>query len=216
MLKCFIISVLSNTESLSGAKNIQTRLTSYGHEAYIFAGTDSILAPIRQKKEGRTVDGNYKNLHPNYYQRILKPGVLGCFYSHYELWSLCVKLNETILIFEDDVELVRDFIPVEIDDVLLLSVDFKVYRSMEEDKFVDMLRVLLDSPSGPPASIPYVCNSIIGACGYAITPMGASKLLDRYATTYEAVDVCINSTNVNIRITNYLMGEPRNTKSLTL
>ena len=32
-------------------------------------------------------------------------GEIGCLLSHYSLWEKCVKLNEPIVIFEDDVEL---------------------------------------------------------------------------------------------------------------
>jgi GR25 family glycosyltransferase involved in LPS biosynthesis len=34
----------------------------------------------------------------------LRPGVVGCFLSHYQLWKKCVELNETIGIFEQDIE----------------------------------------------------------------------------------------------------------------
>ena len=35
--------------------------------------------------------------------KILRPGVIGCFYSHYRLWQKCIELDEPILVFEDDV-----------------------------------------------------------------------------------------------------------------
>jgi len=39
--------------------------------------------------------------------KLSRPGVIGCFYSHYNLWKRCVELNEPIMIFEDDVKFYR-------------------------------------------------------------------------------------------------------------
>lgn len=38
-----------------------------------------------------------------------KPGVRGCFLSHWLLWNKCVELNEPIGIFEDDVLFLKPF-----------------------------------------------------------------------------------------------------------
>ena len=52
--------------------------------------------------------------------KLSRPGVIGCFYSHYALWQKCIDLNEPIMIFEDDVKFYRGFEPVQWDDVLIL------------------------------------------------------------------------------------------------
>ncbi len=214
-MKSFVISVTTNKQSFESAVQTNNSLVAFGLNSTIFSGTDSVNAQKRQKKENRSVDSNYKKLHPNYLHRVLKPGVIGCFYSHYDLWKKCVDLNETILIFEDDVQIKRNFIPVDFEDVLILSVDFKIFRSTEEFNWVQSLKPFLYSPSGKPTAITYIGNSIPGTSGYSITPTGARKLLLRYKETYEAADFCINSTNVNVIMHSYLMGEPTALKSLT-
>ena len=35
--------------------------------------------------------------------KLSRPGVIGCFYSHYNLWKKCIELEQPIMIFEDDV-----------------------------------------------------------------------------------------------------------------
>jgi hypothetical protein len=50
-----------------------------------------------------------------------KPGVMGCFYSHYRLWGKCVELNETIGIFEDDVKVLRPLVPIDFEEVLVVA-----------------------------------------------------------------------------------------------
>lgn len=41
--------------------------------------------------------------------RIIVPGELGCFASHRALWALAVELNESIMIMEDDFDLLDSF-----------------------------------------------------------------------------------------------------------
>jgi hypothetical protein len=53
--------------------------------------------------------------------KLSRPGVIGCFYSHYNLWKKCVELKEPIMIFEDDVKFYRGYHPVEFDGVLILA-----------------------------------------------------------------------------------------------
>jgi GR25 family glycosyltransferase involved in LPS biosynthesis len=51
-----------------------------------------------------------------------RPGVRGCFLSHWTLWNLCVSRNEPIGIFEHDIEFVK--LPPQdlvFDDVLKLE-----------------------------------------------------------------------------------------------
>jgi GR25 family glycosyltransferase involved in LPS biosynthesis len=40
---------------------------------------------------------------------LTRPGVIGCFLSHYHLWKLCLEKNETIGIFEQDVVFKKPF-----------------------------------------------------------------------------------------------------------
>lgn len=42
--------------------------------------------------------------------RELSDGEKACFASHYRLWQECVKLNEPIMILEDDVEFSDEFL----------------------------------------------------------------------------------------------------------
>ena len=41
--------------------------------------------------------------------KLSRPGVIGCFYSHYALWRKCIDLGEPIMIFEDDVKFYRKY-----------------------------------------------------------------------------------------------------------
>lgn len=39
----------------------------------------------------------------------MTPGMIGCFLSHRQCWEICVRSNEPLLVFEDDVVLAQNF-----------------------------------------------------------------------------------------------------------
>lgn len=134
--------------------------------------------------------------------KFARPGVLGCFYSHLDLWQRCVDLNEPIMIFEDDVKFYRGWYPVEWRDVLILSLGKTTF--LEEP-----YRTYLEQPSGNVQPMPYTNYSMPGTSGYAIKPKAAHSLLKTYRGYYLASDNAINNSVCEIEVHNHLMG--RNT-----
>jgi GR25 family glycosyltransferase involved in LPS biosynthesis len=113
----------------------------------------------------KAVDGRYTNLD-NYKifptqqkgkckNAFLRPGVVGCFLSHYRLWKMCVELNETIGIFEQDIE-------------------FKKINN-NTIAFADVLRFDKPEKIGKDYGTGVWWE---GAHAYLLTPAGAKKLLD--------------------------------------
>lgn len=129
-------------------------------------------------------------------------GTKGCFHSHYRLWKLCVKMDEPIAIFEDDVKFFRRYEPVEFKDVLILSLG---KRTFEQNPYKDYL----ENPKGTPAAVEWPNFSMPGASGYILKPRAAKSLVKFYKNYYMPADNAINKNLVNIEIHNYLMG--RNT-----
>ena len=83
-----------------------------------------------------------------------RPGVLGCFLSHYTLWNKCIELNEPIGIFEQD-SIMLDSPPTNLD-------------------FDDLLKLYgFDKMPREAAGEWYVY-----ANAYIIKPAGARKLID--------------------------------------
>jgi GR25 family glycosyltransferase involved in LPS biosynthesis len=84
-----------------------------------------------------------------------RAGVRGCFLSHWLLWQQCVDLDQTIGIFEHDVEFLKPYtITDQFLDVLKLVEGFEERRPM-------------------PAGVWYE-----GTRGYLIKPTGAKKLIN--------------------------------------
>ncbi len=61
--------------------------------------------------------------HSDYCYQELLPQELGCYLSHYLLWKECVKLNQPVVILEDDVTLESNFMQA-LEDCLKSPFDF--------------------------------------------------------------------------------------------
>lgn len=196
-MKAFIIHLSGIESSVHFAKLLKYDLIDSGVQAELFEGTTGIDAIEIFNKENRN------DLKLEYNGKIVtgteRPGVKGCFYSHYRLWEMCVNLDESILIFEDDVILSRGFNPIKWNDILIVSMTAEWKTSKKFFKY-------LNKPvsNSPPIDWPNYC--LPGTSGYGITPSGATKLINFYKNSYSAVDHAINKDIVDIKIHPSLMG----------
>lgn len=134
--------------------------------------------------------------------KMSRPGVIGCFYSHYSLWKKCVELGEPIMIFEDDVKFYREWYPVDWEGVLILSLGKSSFLN-------EPYQTYLEQPQGPPQPMPWRQFSMPGASGYAIKPDAALGLCKAYQDYFYPADNAINKSITTLQVHNYLMG--RNT-----
>ena len=134
--------------------------------------------------------------------KLSRPGVIGCFYSHYGLWKKCLELNEPIMIFEDDVKFYRGYHPVEFDGVLILSLGKSSYMTQPQKSY-------LENPTGTAIARKWQNFSMPGASGYAIKPDAALGLTKFYKPYWYPADNAINQFITPLQISTYLMG--RNT-----
>lgn len=212
-MKNFIIHLPSIPASLESATTLKQDLEQHGLHVELYNGVRGDNAIRIMQDEGRV-------LHPTGLKgpvdansaeglKLSAPGVKGCFLSHYSLWKKCAEMNEPVAIWEDDIMISRGYMPVKFDEVLILALGHptKSVRWMH----------LLEAPSGDPEALEYKSPSMPGACGYAITPNAARKLLDKYTNTFTPADNAINRNIVTIQIHNYIMGIARvdGKKSLT-
>jgi hypothetical protein len=203
-LKAFVIHLVDSPKSVIDSQEIVDQLTSQGIDAQKFPGVAGNHAVTRAKQENRSlyqisIKGNLINENDRDYKKLIRPGVVGCFYSHYLLWKLCREINESIMIFEDDVKFYREWIPVEWEDVLILSLGKK---SMYHEPW----RTYLENPVGDPRSNHWPNHSMPGTSGYALHPHAADKLVRFYQKWWTASDNAINKNVCRIQIHNYLMG----------
>lgn len=214
-MKSFIIHLSEFEKSLNSANRLKSELESFGIFPELFEGSMGDVTKKQYEIIGRkchpwTFKGPDILLSEEYKDELFAPGLIGCFDSHYRLWKKCVELNEPILIFEDDAQVIRPFYTVEWEAVL--SLVFSHQKKMK--KYIHYL----ESPSGEPSAMPYAQSSMPGNAGYAIKPSAAKILVDTYQNSFLPADNAINQHLVKIEIHNHMMGQavprdPLNKKS---
>jgi GR25 family glycosyltransferase involved in LPS biosynthesis len=206
-MKSFIICLSKIESSVSSALVVKEALDKFKMKNELFEGSYGDETKERYIKTNRRwhpwgFKGRDKPFSEKYRDEVgTVPGEMGCFDSHYRLWQKCIELNEPILIFEDDVILVRPFIGVQWDDVL--SVAFSHAKKMPKYQHY------LDSPDGEPHAALYSQSSMPGNGGYAIKPHAAKILVEEYKNTFLPADNAINQHLVRIQIHSYMMGRAR-------
>lgn len=205
-MKSYIICLSRIESSLDSATKVKAALDQFGIEAELFEGTYGDEAREQYLSQGRRwhpwgFKGPDRPYPEDFRDEIPPAGEIGCFYSHYRLWQLCAELDQPIMVFEDDVVLVRPYQPVEWDDVLSLA--------FSHAKKMPRYQHFLDTPKGEPKAEQYGQASMPGNGGYAIHPHAARKLVETYASTYLPADNAINQHLVRIQIHNYMMGRAK-------
>lgn len=203
-MKAFVIYLPDSLKSKINVTTIVDQLNTYGLEAQAFVGVSGDQArglAIEQNLQlwPYNVKGQKIERDDVDWGKLSRPGVMGCFLSHYQLWQRCVDLDQPIMIFEDDVKFFRPWLPVAWNDVLILSLGKKSW-------ITDPWKQHLERPNGAPRSVPWPNRSMPGTSGYAITPQGATKLLTTYQGYWTASDNAINCDVCNIKIHSHVMG----------
>lgn len=204
-MKCFIIHLPEIEASLNAALRLKKQLEDFNHEVTMFEGTPGNEAIKIFEENNINLFGDFTEHQKKekYFLKCSMPGVKGCFYSHYRCWQKCVELNQTILIFEDDAVIKKNFVPVEFEEILIVA-------SSHRKKMLSYLKYLEEHNDLPKAK-EYNSSSMPGTAGYAIQPNAAEKLLKFYKNNYLPADNAIHKGIVKIQIHNHMMGkaEPR-------
>jgi glycosyl transferase family 25 len=199
-MKAFIISLSQIKSSFDSAQVLFKELKKQNFNVSLFEGTYGNDAEKLFLETNRILDNDFKLSHS---WKHTSPGVKGCFYSHYRLWELCYEMNESIAIFEDDVIILKNFIPIDFDDILVLSInyDWNIIR--------ETYKVYLEQDFDINTNVVYRHSCMPGASGYIIKPIAAKKLLEKYKNTYLPADIAINDKICKIKLHPRLMGRSK-------
>lgn len=201
-MKAFVIRLSKVPSSLESSERVMRDLRDFQLDVEPWEGTYGHEAPEIFESEGRELFPlNIKSLpvEPRDIALCHRPGVMGCFHSHYRLWEHCLLLNQPILIFEDDVIFTRGWTPVEWEDVLLVATGKSVYKH-------SFYQQRLYHPIGEPKAGRFKGKVMPGAVGYGITVEGAKKLVNTFEKYFMPADNCMNHTTVKLQCHTYLMG----------
>lgn len=174
-MKAFIIRLLGNSISEKYAKECVEQAKKFDVDVAYF---DAIHGDHYQKHLA------ILNLKPKYKFKKKRPGVYGCFLSHYYLWKRCVDEDVPFLILEHDGYFIKKLpngILDNFSDVLKLD---------RLDPFSDSYNQLIDEESYNPITyLKYFHNTgkllekhetgnyMKGAYSYIIKPIAASKVI---------------------------------------
>lgn len=197
-MKAFIISLSKIESSITTAKAMIEPLESYGFDVELFEGSYGNEMKKIFKTQGRLfhpTDYNENPVSPT--RKTAGPGAMGCFYSHYRLWEKCIELDEPIWVFEDDIEFIRPYYPVDFDEVLITIVG-SWKQIFEINPY--------EEPSIGPTALDFNAPCVPGTPGYAIKPKAAKKLVKHFAKTFTCSDGAMRSSVIKIQRHSHLMG----------
>ena len=128
--------------------------------------------------------------------------ILSCFLSHFRLWNLCIELNTTLLILEDDAWLPADREPYVretiayyeriADENCILYLQSQVpYLPNSMKSYPKHTYMTISGPLIRLAA----CNDLSGTAAYCVRPSAAKKLLSRSIKVgIEAADCIVHQS----------------------
>lgn len=222
MIKSFIIRLEENEHSCQMAEECLLQAVKHGLRPEYFKAIHGSNAEYHYNQTGIKKQGKFKKD---------RPGVIGCFFSHYYLWQKCIDLDEPIVILEHDGYLIRN-----IDDSLLDQFD-DVLKLDRLDPYSSTYNADLDKEKDLDISVSLYTNNPVkvakhglsdyfkGAYSYIIKPHAAKKLVNFISVNgHRPADQQLNARIVNLKTTiptvarlhpYYAVGNNINTASLT-
>ena len=173
----FIIQVPESRFSVSRAKKAYKSVKNFYDNVEIYNGYDPFRAAKFLNDNSITYRRIHKDIHEWSLEKAKRPGMLGSFASHYSLWELCLKLDETICILEHDARMFSSIIHENFEDGIM-QID------IEDSKPPTRLYYQPNYKYDIKTSIKecyYVKNNIplaLGLAAYLIKPKEAKFLVD--------------------------------------
>jgi len=186
-MKAFIIYLREVQSTIDAALECKRTARENGIDAWLMEGH----TPSRADKFIK--ENNFKPYLPGpklYDIKWKKPGVRGCFVSHYHAWLKCLELGHNIIVLEHDARIINEYPSVQFNDVIQLG-----YNKNGVDEYHDQ------EPWAEPNTFERKgVRMLEGTHAYAITPQGAKKLIDATVTHGMApADWHICATHVDIQ-----------------
>lgn len=98
-MRSFIIVLENHSKSTTFAEIAINSAREQKWNLEVFKAVDGRQLPINYLDSLQL----YPRSNKKFKKQFERPGVVGCFLSHYTLWNKCIEINEPIGIFEEDV-----------------------------------------------------------------------------------------------------------------
>jgi len=174
-MKCYIIRLEGNDHSVKMAQECYDQAVKFNLQPEFFNAINGLDAKkhyelTRIKAKRKLKKG--------------RPGVIGCFFSHYYLWLKCVELKEPIIILEHDGYILKHIssdILNQFNDVLKLDrldpYSNRYNESLDSESNLDLTIKKYINPTPKNPIKLGTGNYFKGAYAYIIKPQGAHKLI---------------------------------------
>jgi GR25 family glycosyltransferase involved in LPS biosynthesis len=148
-MKNYIISLSGYPGSVRMAQRAMTTGQQHGWNIELFEGVDGAAVGLK--------DFNISVCQTDSKCRTMmeRPGVQGCFLSHWKLWNHCVSINEPVGIFEHDVEFLGPCPEIAFDHVLKLE-GFLKKKARPAGEWYEGARAYILRPAGAQQLIEWV------------------------------------------------------------
>lgn len=177
--KCYIIRLENNKHSCNVAQDCYEQAVKHGLQPVFFSAIDGNDADYHYETTGIKKAKKFKKN---------RPGVMGCFFSHYYIWKECVESNTPIIVLEHDGYVIKDISTAILDsftEVLKLdnqdpfskTYDTDIYNA--DSNVVDVIKYY--NPNAKNTSTKEfngTGNYMRGAYSYIVKPHGAKKLIE--------------------------------------
>lgn len=209
-MKANIIYIESHAKSREAAQNCLQSCEKFGIiDAELVSGiTPASLSDIEERYPIKPVPNSRAYAYETEQQPMYHTKK-SCFFNHVLFWERVVAANEPMIFLEHDAVCVREYDTPEFDEVLVLNLDaaFRHNKNLWKKHAYSYIYKDEQTTVRPlVSSLKYWKENdfkngylIPGTAAYAITPKGASRLLDSMWTNgWDQSDFFINTKNVNI------------------
>ncbi len=161
-MKTFVINLKDRKDRIKKFKHLNDDFISYE----IFNAINGYtISHTKLLRDGFDIDNNW--IDPILNTKLTK-GEVGCFLSHWKIWEECIRLNEPVLILEDDAIITENFSYDELYKIKKQQYNL-IYLGWEEMDYNE--HIVIDNKFIIP-KLPY------WTLAYMVTPESAKILLD--------------------------------------
>jgi GR25 family glycosyltransferase involved in LPS biosynthesis len=179
-MKTFTITLSNNEQSKTLAQKSFNSSIQNGYDAHIFEAHCGLEAVEYLNSENvfPISDSSYPYFSL-YNSWTSVPGTIGCFASHYNLWKVCVDLNESIIVLEHDSIVKKPWSNVSWDGILHLDWEGSLRRRNMRNSTDFYLPVIENSVYRMGFSPQETTGVVSMNCtyAYAIKPHAAQNLI---------------------------------------
>ncbi|MCL2040138.1 MAG: glycosyltransferase family 25 protein [Bacteroidetes bacterium] len=184
-MKIYIVNLKRSTDRKDAIINEVAKLNN-SFEFYLFNAIDA-----KENEHIPFKEKHFSNLAKYFRGKDLTDGEFACFASHYCLWQECIKLDEPIIILEDDITIqphfedgIKNIMESNYNFVKLVSTFINNENKIKHNSYLSEHFIL---------SKKVVC----GTQGYYLTPFAANNFIKHSRKWYKPVDDYMESFWIN-------------------